>query len=71
MIEGGLEALVVAADTEKIPAFVPYTPFTLAWIRELPSFVDPCGERREFHTFCYGGPMFSEKLNLSILSTTF
>ncbi|MCS6790527.1 MAG: ATP-binding protein [Bacteroidia bacterium] len=69
MIEGGLEALVVAADTAKIPSFIRYTPFTLAWIRALPCFVDPCGERGEFHTFCYGGPMFSEKLNFSLLST--
>ncbi|MGD0409733.1 MAG: hypothetical protein ABSB34_12190, partial [Candidatus Limnocylindrales bacterium] len=25
---------------------------------ELPATVDPCGERGEFHTFAYAGPMF-------------
>src|SRR5579883_2692205 len=25
----------------------------------LPASVDPCGERGEFHTFAYAGPMFS------------
>jgi diphthamide synthase (EF-2-diphthine--ammonia ligase) len=24
--------------------------------------VDPCGERGEFHSFCYAGPMFREPI---------
>jgi hypothetical protein len=27
-------------------------------LAELPPGVDPCGERGEFHTFAYAGPMF-------------
>src|SRR4030095_7932415 len=27
-------------------------------LAELPPGVDPCGERGEFHTFCFAGPMF-------------
>jgi diphthamide synthase (EF-2-diphthine--ammonia ligase) len=32
--------------------------FDAALLRELPVDVDPCGERGEFHTFAFDGPMF-------------
>ena len=32
--------------------------FDAALLAELPASVDPCGERGEFHTFAYDGPMF-------------
>ena len=33
--------------------------FDHALLRDLPAEVDPCGERGEFHSFAYAGPMFS------------
>jgi diphthamide synthase (EF-2-diphthine--ammonia ligase) len=27
-------------------------------LADLPASIDPCGERGEFHTFAYRGPMF-------------
>ncbi|MDP4265492.1 MAG: diphthine--ammonia ligase [Bacteroidota bacterium] len=33
-----------------------------AFIRELPSVVDPCGENGEFHTFCFDGPVFKKAI---------
>lgn len=30
---------------------------------QLPSQVDPCGENGEYHTFCYEGPLFKQKIN--------
>ena len=30
------------------------------FLAELPVWVDPCGERGEFHTFAYDGPMFAQ-----------
>lgn len=35
-----------------------------ALIQGLPSGVDPCGERGEFHTFVYDGPVFSRPVLL-------
>ena len=29
---------------------------------EFPAGVDPCGEKGEFHSFVYAGPMFREPL---------
>ncbi|MHB8261537.1 MAG: Dph6-related ATP pyrophosphatase [Bacteroidia bacterium] len=33
-----------------------------SFIDELPSNVDPCGENGEYHTFCYDGPLFKNKI---------
>ena len=30
--------------------------------RTLPASADPCGERGEFHTFAYAGPMFTRPI---------
>lgn len=37
-----------------------------SFIDELPANVDPCGENGEFHTFCFDGPIFKEKINFSV-----
>jgi uncharacterized protein (TIGR00290 family) len=34
-------------------------------IRELPAHIDPCGENGEYHTFCYEGPLFKEKIQFT------
>ena len=36
----------------------------LALLDDLPPGVDPCGERGEFHTFAWDGPMFSEPIRI-------
>jgi len=36
--------------------------FDTALLDELPASVDPCGERGEFHSFAYEGPMFSREI---------
>jgi len=39
--------------------------FDAALLAELPTTVDPCGERGEFHTFVSAGPMFSGSIEVS------
>lgn len=36
------------------------------FINDLPSNVDCCGENGEFHTFCYDGPIFNQKIDFTI-----
>ncbi|MGQ0827813.1 MAG: diphthine--ammonia ligase [Bacteroidota bacterium] len=36
------------------------------FIETLPKNVDPCGEKGEFHTFCYEGPIFKNPLKFKI-----
>jgi diphthamide synthase (EF-2-diphthine--ammonia ligase) len=36
--------------------------FDAEFLEDLPAGVDPCGERGEFHTFAFAGPMFREPI---------
>jgi diphthamide synthase (EF-2-diphthine--ammonia ligase) len=38
--------------------------FDRSLLRDLPAAVDPCGERGEFHSCVYAGPMFKEAIEL-------
>ena len=37
-----------------------------SFIEQLPANIDPCGENGEFHTFCYDGPVFKKKIDITI-----
>jgi len=37
-----------------------------AFIRDLPSNVDPCGENGEFHSFAFAGPIFKEPVKFRL-----
>jgi uncharacterized protein (TIGR00290 family) len=58
MIAGGLRARLSCVDSRQIDARFAGREFDEALLGELPDGVDPCGERGEFHTFVYDGPMF-------------
>jgi uncharacterized protein (TIGR00290 family) len=62
MIAGGLRARLSCVDTEQLPPEFAGREFDDALLRDLPQEADPCGERGEFHTCVYAGPMFSAPL---------
>ena len=55
----GYRAVVVCVDSELLAPEFAGREFDAAFARDLPPTVDPCGERGEFHTFVYAGPLFS------------
>lgn len=64
MIDGGLRARITCVDPRALaPAFAGRE-FDNALLDDLPASVDPCGERGEFHTFAYAGPMFRAPLRI-------
>lgn len=64
MVESGVEAVLTCVDPGQLdPSFVGRT-YDAGLVEELPEGVDPCGERGEFHTFCYAGPMYREKVRI-------
>lgn len=66
MLEAGLETVLTCVDPKQLdPKFVGRR-FDEQLLAELPPEVDPCGERGEFHTFCYQGPMFSRRLPVQV-----
>lgn len=64
MIDGGLRTKIVCVDTKQLPASFAGREFDSALLGELPAGIDPCGERGEFHTCVYAGPMFREPIQL-------
>ena len=58
MIAGGLRAVVTCIDPRQLAASFAGREFNEQFLRDLPANVDPCGERGEFHTFAFDGPMF-------------
>ncbi len=58
MIEGGLQAYVTCIDPRKVPRELAGRLFDKELLAALPEHVDPLGERGEFHTFAFDGPMF-------------
>jgi uncharacterized protein (TIGR00290 family) len=59
MVAAGLRATLVCVDPKVLPAAFAGRDFDAALLTDLPPGVDPCGERGEFHTFAWNGPMFS------------
>lgn len=58
MIDGGLRARISCLDPRTLPRDFAGREFDDTLLRDFPADVDPCGERGEFHTFAYAGPMF-------------
>jgi uncharacterized protein (TIGR00290 family) len=69
MIASGTRAKLTCVDTEKLdPSFVGRE-FDETLLSDLPEEVDPCGERGEFHSFVYAGPMLDAVLPISVGET--
>jgi uncharacterized protein (TIGR00290 family) len=66
MITGGLRAIVTCVDPGQLPATFAGREFGHEFLSDLPAGVDPCGERGEFHTFAFAGPMFRRALEIEV-----
>ena len=64
MIAGGLRARLTCVDPKQLPGSFAGREFDAALLSDLPPSVDPCGERGEFHTFAYDGPMFCQPVRV-------
>lgn len=58
MIAGGLRARITCLNPKILDRSFAGREFDASLLADLPSEVDPCGERGEFHTCSYDGPMF-------------
>ena len=68
-IDRGFEARLVCVDTRQLDARFAGRAFDHSLLDELPSTVDPCGERGEFHTFVANGPVFTTRIAYAIGDT--
>jgi uncharacterized protein (TIGR00290 family) len=69
MIASGTRAKLTCVDTEKLDRSFVGREFNEALLADLPEGTDPCGERGEFHSFVYAGPMLDAVIAVSVGST--
>jgi uncharacterized protein (TIGR00290 family) len=62
MIAGGLRARITCLNPKVLDRTFAGREFDAALLSDLPATIDPCGERGEFHTCAYAGPMFNHPL---------
>jgi uncharacterized protein (TIGR00290 family) len=66
MIAAGTRAKLTCVDTTKLDQSFAGREFDEELLAALPEDVDPCGERGEFHSFVYAGPMLDAVLPVSV-----
>jgi uncharacterized protein (TIGR00290 family) len=69
MIASGMRAKLTCVDTEKLDRSFVGREFDQALLADLPEGVDPCGERGEFHSFVYAGPMLDGSIETAVGET--
>ena len=69
MIASGTRAKLTCIDTAKLDRSFVGREFDEALLSALPDEVDPCGERGEFHSFVYAGPMLKAVLPIAVGDT--
>ena len=69
MIASGTRAKLTCVDTEKLDRSFVGREFDEALLSDLPEGVDACGERGEFHSFVYAGPMLDAVVRVAVGET--
>lgn len=69
MIAAGVRAKLTCVDTQKLDRSFAGREFDDALLADMPGDADPCGERGEFHSFVYAGPMFKGTIPVSVGAT--
>jgi uncharacterized protein (TIGR00290 family) len=64
MINSGLRAIITCIDPQKLPENFSGHEYDSTFLEQIPDSIDPCGEKGEFHSFAYDGPMFKDKVNI-------
>ncbi|MHC5039404.1 MAG: Dph6-related ATP pyrophosphatase [Planctomycetota bacterium] len=66
MIRSGLRMVITCIDPKQAPAECLGKEFDESLLDSLPESVDPCGENGEFHGFVFDGPMFRERIEITV-----
>jgi uncharacterized protein (TIGR00290 family) len=65
-VASGYRAHLVCVDTTQLAAGFAGAAFDGELLATLPTSVDPCGERGEFHTFVSDGPIFTRPVPVTV-----
>jgi uncharacterized protein (TIGR00290 family) len=65
-IELGFKAIVTCVDSRVLDSSFVGKQIDQNLVERLPSGVDPSGENGEFHSFVYDGPIFQQRIRISV-----
>jgi uncharacterized protein (TIGR00290 family) len=66
MVESGLRSVLTCVNPRHLDRSFAGRQFDRTLLDELPASVDRCGERGEFHSFAWDGPMFSRPIAVTV-----
>lgn len=66
MVDHGLRSVLTCIDPKQLDRSFAGRRFDRALLADLPAGVDKCGERGEFHSFAYDGPMFAQPIAVGV-----
>jgi diphthamide synthase (EF-2-diphthine--ammonia ligase) len=66
MMDAGVRAILTCVDPKQLDGRFVGREFDAGFLDDLLRGVDPCGEKGEFHTFCYAGPMFERTIPVRV-----
>jgi uncharacterized protein (TIGR00290 family) len=66
MVENGLRSVLTCVNPKHLDRSFAGRHFDRALLSDLPAGVDKCGERGEFHSFAYDGPMFTRPIAIAV-----
>lgn len=69
LLDLGVRAVVTCVDLRQAPRQLAGRWYDQAFLADLPSGVDPCGENGEFHTFVVNGPGFKRPIEVTVGET--
>ncbi len=66
MVESGLRSVLTCINPKHLDRSFAGRQFNRALLDDLPAGVDKCGERGEFHSFAWDGPMFNRPVAIEV-----
>ena len=66
MVDGGLRSVLTCINPQHLDRSFAGRQFDRALLEDLPAGVDKCGERGEFHSFAWDGPMFNQPVAIEV-----
>ncbi|MDQ3192931.1 MAG: diphthine--ammonia ligase [Bacteroidota bacterium] len=66
MMKEGFRTVICCVNSTVLDEKFTGKELTLDLISKMPDTVDTCGENGEFHTFCFEGPVFNNKVQYSL-----
>jgi uncharacterized protein (TIGR00290 family) len=66
MVASGLRSVLTCVNPKHLDRSFAGRQFDRALLDDLPAGVDKCGERGEFHSFAWDGPMFNKPVDIEV-----